>query len=66
MPIVIDLKNDPYFIQGIQTGKEEGKIEGKIESAITFIKDFHLPIEEVSKKLHIPIETIKKALESNK
>ena len=62
MPIVIDLKNDPYFIQGIQTGKEEGKIE----SAITFIKDFNLPIEEVSKKLHIPIETIKKALESNK
>jgi len=59
MPIVIDVKNDPYFNQGI----EEGLQKGKIESAITFIKDFHLSIDEVSKKLHIPIEEIKKGLQ---
>jgi len=62
MPIVIDLKNDPYYNEG----KLEGKLEGKIESAITFIKDFHLPIEEVSKKLHIPISEIKKYLDNSK
>ena len=66
MPIVISLKNDPYYNQGKVEGKLEGKLEGKfeakIESAVTFIKDFHLSIDEVSKKLNIPVSEIKKYL----
>ena len=55
MPITIELKNDPYFKQGLQQGLQEGELKGKI----TILKELGLSEKEISHKLHISIEKIR-------
>ena len=49
--------------EGIEIGEKRGEERGEIKTAISMIKEFNLPIEEVSKKLNISIDELKKHLE---
>ena len=58
----ISLENNMVYRRGEKRGKAEGEargeIRGKLESARIMIQDFHLPIDEVSKKLNIPVKDL--------
>ena len=61
MPITIDLKNDPYFQQGLKEGLQKGIEKGKkevLKKTIKILKEF-LSDEEIAKKLNISIEEVK-------
>ena len=60
MPIVFDPKVDPIYKRGVEQGVKQGIKKAKLEAAKTFIKEFNLPIDVVSKKLNISIEEIRK------
>ena len=66
MPIVFDPKTDPVYKEGmeygLQLGVQQGVKKAKLEAAKTFIKEFNLPIEAISKKLDIPLEEIREYL----
>jgi predicted transposase YdaD len=66
MPLTIDLKQDPYYKQGLKRGLEEGIQKTKIEDAILMIKDFNIKAEVVAKKLNLPLNIILKKLKEQK
>jgi len=53
MPFVLEKKYDHFYKKGWNEAWSEAWSEAKIEDAITMIKKFNLPIEEVVKTLNI-------------
>jgi len=72
MPITIDLKNDPYFKeglqQGLQQGLQEGLQEGKklgLKKGILVLMDLGLKREDIAKKMNLTINEIDEILKEN-
>jgi predicted transposase/invertase (TIGR01784 family) len=73
MPITIDLRNDPYFKeglqqgleQGLQQGLEQGLYEGKkigLKKGILVLMELGLKKEDIAKKMNLTINEINEIL----
>ena len=69
MPITIDIKNDPYYEEGIKEGLKEGLKKGikqglqkGLEKSIKVLLEVGLSKEDISKKLNISINEIDEIL----
>jgi len=68
MPITIDIKNDPYYEEGIKEGIKKGIKEGiklGLEKSIKVLLEIGLSKEEISKKLNLSIKEIDEILKEN-
>jgi len=57
MPITIELKDDPYFQQGLSQGFQQG-----ISQAVFILKDMGLSVKEIAQKTNLTAEDIEKIL----
>ena len=65
MPITIDLRNDPYFKEGLQQGLEQGLYEGKkigLKKGILVLMELGLKKEDIAKKMNLTINEINEIL----
>ena len=69
MPITIDLRNDPYFKeglqQGIQQGIQQGLLKGEtkgLKKGILVLMDLGLKKEDIAKKMNLSIKEIDEIL----
>ena len=73
LPIVIDKKNDPFYIDGWNEAWNEAwseawskaQQEAKISDALVMIKEFNLPLEKVALKLNIDKNILIEKLKEN-
>ena len=68
MPITIDIKNDPYYEEGIKEGIKKGIKEGiklGLEKSIKVLLEIGLSKEEISKKLNLTIKEIDEILKES-
>ena len=48
--------------EGVAAGRIEGLAEASLKSAVTAVKEFNLPPEQVAEKFNVPLEELKKNL----
>ena len=48
--------------EGVAAGRVEGALKAKLESAVTAVKEFNIPLEQVAEKFNVPLEELKKNL----
>jgi len=69
MPITIELKNDPYYNQGLEQGLEQGLKQGEkkgiIKGKIFAFYELGISEKEIAKKLNISIEKVREYLKGN-
>ncbi|MDY5123247.1 MAG: hypothetical protein SPE59_05555, partial [Treponema sp.] len=48
--------------EGLTEGHAKGLAEAKLEDAVTAVKEFNIPLEQVAEKFNVPLEELKKNL----
>ena len=48
--------------KGLAEGVAQGRTEARLESAVTAVKEFNIPLEQVAEKFNVPLEELKKYL----
>ena len=63
---LIDISEDPLYVEGKVEGKLEGKLEGKIESIESLIIKTNFDDESIANLLDVPLDLVKKTRQNLK
>jgi len=64
--LTVDIEKTPFYQIGIEKGIQKGAKEATFKNAIIMIKEFHLAIDDVVKKLNIKKDELLEYMKNKK